>query len=60
MNYLLKPKFHIQVSIEIYPELSSSEAEGDDQRTLVLKLVIPSVLHLVKLRREQDFHGTKQ
>ena len=44
------------------PKLSSGEAEGDDQsqRTLVLKLVIPAVLHLVKLRREQDFHGTKQ
>jgi len=44
------------------PELSSGRAEGNDQsqRTLVLKLVIPAVLHLVKLRREQDFHGTKQ
>jgi hypothetical protein len=38
------------------------EAEGDDQsqRKLVLKLVIPAVLHLVKLRREQEFHRTKQ
>jgi len=44
------------------PELSCGEAEGDDQsqRTLVSKLVIPAVLHLVKLRREQEFHGTKQ
>jgi len=35
------------------PELSSGETEGDDQgqTTLVLKLVIPAVLHLVKLRR---------
>jgi len=41
------------------PELSSGEAEGDDQsqRTLVLKRLISAVLHLVKLRREQDFHG---
>ena len=45
-----------------WPELSSGETEGDDQsqRTLVLKLVIPAVLHLVKLRKEQDIYGTKQ
>jgi hypothetical protein len=44
------------------PELSSDETEGDDQSqtTLVLKIVIPAVLHLVKLRREQDIYGTKQ
>jgi hypothetical protein len=44
------------------PELSSGETEGGDQsqRTLVLKLVIPAVLHVLKLRRQQDFHGTKQ
>ena len=44
------------------PELSSGETEGDDQsqRILVLKLVIPAVLHWVKLRRVQDIHGTKQ
>lgn len=43
-------------------ELSRGEVEGDDdsQRTLVLKPVIQSVLHIVKLRREQDFHGTNQ
>jgi hypothetical protein len=45
-----------------YPELSSGEAEGDgqSQRTLVLKPVMPAVLHLVRLRMEHDFHGTKQ
>jgi hypothetical protein len=44
------------------PKLSSGETEGDDQsqRILVLKLVIPTVLHLVKLRWEQDIYGTKQ
>jgi len=44
------------------PELSSGVTEGDDQsqRTLVLKLAIPAVLHLVKLRMEQDIYVTKQ
>ena len=44
------------------PELSSGETEGNDQsqRTLVLKLVIPAVLQLVKLREEQDCHWIKQ
>jgi hypothetical protein len=44
------------------PELSSGVTEGDDHshRILVLKLVIPTVLHLVKLRWEQDIYGTKQ
>ena len=63
MDYLLKPKF-FQVSIKMVkcPELLSGETEGDDQsqRTLVLQLVIPAVLHLVELRSEQDFHRTKQ
>jgi hypothetical protein len=38
------------------PELSSGETEGDDQSqiTLVLKLVIPAVLHLVKFRLPWD------